>query len=496
MNRRFLFLAERIFNKSFLMVLAFVMGWCADMSAEDPEQTQFYIMTGNGKYLGLSAVDQFSLDDTPTTLWTVSSTTGPFMLYATYGTSATASYIQYANKYGSGTSLTDYLFTPNTADKWGNGKAEFNLFTVSDGKYASSITDGGTYYLLRLSGSSGDYKYNLLNDIFDKDGHGLWRLKLGHWGSSQSITLSDGKVSSGSISVPSGSFKSGENASGKIGPEGTAVDYQFTFIAPKIADVKVNDEDVDVEDGFELDDNTTTKIYVGKEHRDITMKYKRSFSSSNWQCWFTPFEFTLTGDILKDFRFGKLEGAFAEENGTLYISYITLKEGQKVLANAPFIVSSKTVGSDRLVTAENAVLKVTNPVQLEINSAENDYFFNGLYESMTKDTEDTEGWYSLNTKGEFVRPSKGVTIKALRYILTINEVENNPYSHNVSVNSGKVRLFVHDGDGNDVTNIEGIQENRNRMQEGVFDVMGRKVAETDLRKNGIYIRNHRKFMAH
>ena len=250
---------------------------------------------------------------------------------------------------------------------------------------------------------------------------------------------------------------------------------------------------VSVADGkIEIDDDVKS-IEVKREVDDVEITYNRTVTTSNWQTWFVPFEFVITEDIAENFRFAKFGGAFAEENGTKYISFVAMNEGDRVLANTPFIFRSREAVSG--ITVRGNLIPSRTDIVCRIQSAEQYFDFRGIYEDEVQEAENgsDDQWLTINTKGEFVRPKKGVGINAMRVILEIEGIEGNGYISPKVESLGIKVMGVPDDWNEDFTWI-AVPESV-RKDSTLYDVTGRRLGgRNSLKKGMMYIVGKKKFV--
>ncbi len=92
-----------------------------------------------------------------------------------------------------------------------------------------------------------------------------------------------------------------------------------------------------VEAGGTVDINmdTVNKILVAKtEVANVTTTLTKTFSSTGWNAFFVPFDFTLTAEMLNDFEFAKLYAVIAENNAPV-VNFKTVAANDKISAYSP-----------------------------------------------------------------------------------------------------------------------------------------------------------------
>ena len=273
-----------------------------------------------------------------------------------------------------------------------------------------------------------------------------------------------------------------------------------------IDDIKTNG--LEINDGVPIEGGTGAQIIssfvVGDKIEGINVTYNRQITNAAWQPWFTPFEFTLTQELLDNYRFAKIAGAFADvdNNNTKYISFVAINNvGETIKANVPYIVYARNANGTPATypfsfTGINLEATTTNN-ELTIQSAEQKFTFKGLYTQKTSDaTGNTPAsWYTLNKNGEFKRPGVGVTINGFRFIMEVTDLENNPYF--VEGEAGiRVRVFSDmpcDWIDDDPTWVVTPKAKAEASSEA-YDLTGRKMSKEGMHRRGqIFIKNGKKY---
>lgn len=223
------------------------------------------------------------------------------------------------------------------------------------------------------------------------------------------------------------------------------------------------------------------------------VNYTRTFNNTSWQPWYVPFDMTLTSDLMEDFAFAKIEGVVIEDQNTAdasddatFISIVRLPEGSVIKGNVPYFVQAKSTG-EKTISVENTTMKATESFSFSVNSASNVFTFTGIYEPRTSTAEDCNAWYYFSG-GQFCQPGKaGITLKAMRFYMTIAERADNPYA-TASAGGSNVIGIREVGDG--ATDIDTTPAYLVApVDEAVYDLMGRRVSNP---QHGLYIVNGQK----
>lgn len=252
-----------------------------------------------------------------------------------------------------------------------------------------------------------------------------------------------------------------------------------------------------------VDESTIGSFSVGQDVPLNSIVYKRKITNAAWQPWFTPFEFTLTKELLDNYRFAKIAGAFADvDNDTKYISFVAINNvGETIKANVPYIVYAKNATGTSTTYDFNlgsgTMKATTTNNELTIQSAEQKFTFKGIYATKTSDaTDDTPAtWYTLNKNGEFKRPRKDVAINGFRFTMEVTDLENNPYF--VEGEAGiRVRVFSDmpcDWIDDDPTWVVTPKAKAEASSEA-YDLTGRKMSKEGMHRRGqIFIKNGKKY---
>ena len=326
------------------------------------------------------------------------------------------------------------------------------------------------------------------------------------------------------VEIPSGVISIGNNAfgmctsllsvicKGVIAPELSLFDYGFgypffnvdsaTLYVPEGADnVSYSSW---LQPGWtvkELKGNLTLTDGVGYMELDQTwsdamtdvVNYTRTFNNTSWQPWYVPFDMTLTSELMEDFAFAKIEGVVIEDQNTAdesddatFISIVRLPEGSVIKGNVPYFVQAKSTG-EKTISVENTTVKAAESFSFSVNSASNVFTFTGIYEPRTSTAEDCNAWYYFSG-GQFCQPGKaGITLKAMRFYMTIAERADNPYA-TASAGGSKVIGIREVGDG--ATDIDTTPAYLVApVDDAVYDLMGRRVSNP---QHGLYIVNGQK----
>lgn len=276
-----------------------------------------------------------------------------------------------------------------------------------------------------------------------------------------------------------------------------AKDYWKTFKSIKeytkvyIEDKDGSDKSVIVDENhtdFTLYDGINS-ISVPEEIEGVNVTYSRIYKTTSWAPWYMPFDLVLTDDVLQDFEFAKYSGAYTDEyDANDFVLRITrLHSGDIVKGNTPYFVKAKTADdvNPQAITANNVDLLTTDENSIYALSMEKRLNIFGLYSAKTA-TADDMNWYYYSTKGEYCLPNVGTKIGALRFYLTIEDREDNPYGPSAS--PAKISILEDETDG-----IETISATDNVKAKGeMFNLRGQRISNAQ--KGEVFIMNGKKFM--
>ena len=263
------------------------------------------------------------------------------------------------------------------------------------------------------------------------------------------------------------------------------------------AGVKVAIENKDGSDGsIVIDDNTSMTlndgingIYIPRMVENMNVTYSRVYKTTSWAPWYMPFDLVLTDALLLNFEFAKYSGAYTDEyDANDFVLRITrLHSGDVVKGNTPYFIKAKTADevNPQTITASNVDLLTTDENSIYALSMEKKLNIFGLYSAKTA-TADDMNWYYYSTNGEYCLPNVGTKIGALRFYLTIEDREDNPYGSSAS--PAKISIIEDETDG-----IETISSNDDVNAKGeMFNLRGQKIINPQ--KGEIYIMNGKKFI--
>ncbi len=206
--------------------------------------------------------------------------------------------------------------------------------------------------------------------------------------------------------------------------------------------------------------------------------YKRTFETrrlGKYQCWFVPFDYTITGEENAEFYKVHMISASADEHGvvtdntTVNIYIEKMNVGDKLTANKPYIIVAKQSEYEFVVEPESGITLYAPKTDrcLHVSTAEFDYDFYGTYND-TKATKNRD-WMSLLASGSIAwNATADATLKSyVWYIKITANSDNADYS--------KITFSITE-DSENATSINGIESDMDEI-EGIYTTNGLKVDE-------------------
>ena len=200
---------------------------------------------------------------------------------------------------------------------------------------------------------------------------------------------------------------------------------------------------------------------------------------ANWNPLYLPFDADVDADEYKVAQF-----VSADESG-IVLQLVTPEAGSiKLCANTPYVIcytdenykelsielNGKTLGTD----------EVNEAVWMDPTTYDNGFIIRGNYKTLTGEDLTSDQWV-VSTNGNWGRLKSKSTLKPYRLILTTPE----GFKDTANAKSFSMRIL------SGTTVVEEIELDL-QQEEGVFDLMGRRV-ET-MTKGGIYIVNGKKIV--
>ena len=248
-----------------------------------------------------------------------------------------------------------------------------------------------------------------------------------------------------------------------------------------------------VEAGGTVDINmdTVNKILVAKtEVANVTTTLSKTFSSTGWNAFFVPFDFTLTAEMLNDFEFAKLYAVIAENNAPV-VNFKTVAANDKISAYSPYLIKAKTAGSHSLNVG--AVTYKSNAGEPPYTATIDEiYTFYPVMEITYTAVE--KGYYLDSEQNSFVyNKNEKACVPPLRYYMTIQDKGTKDYIVSTSGGASKVKFCVIGED--EPTGITDIVDDAASASGKIYNLQGVVVGNTtEGLPKGVYIKNGRKII--
>lgn len=303
-------------------------------------------------------------------------------------------------------------------------------------------------------------------------------------GKEVSLAISGGTFSSDVSKYCAAGFTATPNADG-------------TYVITKVGDLSVMvayDKAYDnVEAGGTVDINmdTVNKIMVAKtEVANVTTTLTKTFSSTGWNAFFVPFDFTLTAEMLNDFEFAKLYAVIAENNAPV-VNFKTVAANDKISAYSPYLIKAKTAGSHSLNVG--AVTYKSNAGEPPYTATIDEiYTFYPVMENTYTAVE--KGYYLDSKQNSFVYSVNEKTyVPPLRYYMTMWDKNAKDYIVPTSGGASKVKFCVIGED--EPTGITDMVDDAANASGKIYNLQGVVVGNTtEGLPKGVYIKNGRKII--
>ena len=248
-----------------------------------------------------------------------------------------------------------------------------------------------------------------------------------------------------------------------------------------------------VEAGGTVDINmdTVNKIMVAKtEVANVTTTLTKTFSSTGWNAFFVPFDFTLTAEMLNDFEFAKLYAVIAENNAPV-VNFKTVAANDKISAYSPYLIKAKTAGSHSLNVG--AVTYKSNAGEPPYTATIDEFYtFYPVMENTYTAVE--KGYYLDSEQNSFVYSVNEKTyVPPLRYYMTMWDKNAKDYIVPTSGGASEVKFCVIGED--EPTGITDMVDDAANASGKVYNLQGVVVGNTtEGLPKGVYIKNGRKII--
>ena len=302
-------------------------------------------------------------------------------------------------------------------------------------------------------------------------------------GKTVTLAIEGGTYSSDVSKYCAAGFTATPNADGTYGitkvGDGVLVVYDKSY------------EQVNASGTVDIDMGQVNKILVAKtEVANVTTTLTKTFSSTGWNAFFVPFDFTLTAEMLNDFEFAKLYAVIAENNAPV-VNFKTVAANDKISAYFPYLIKAKTAGSHSLNVG--AVTYKSNAGEPPYTATIDEiYTFYPVMEITYTAVE--KGYYLDSEQNSFVyNKNEKACVPPLRYYMTMWDKNAKDYIVPTSGGASKVKFCVIGED--EPTGITDLVDDAANASGKVYNLQGVVVGNTtEGLPKGVYIKNGRKII--
>ena len=370
-----------------------------------------------------------------------------------------------------------------------SGELEINGGTLtSKGKGNTGNWGDGTGGLgnaaLNFCKPYGDVKATITGGTITAEGDAVLIDAQPTEGKEVSLAISGGTFSSDVSKYCAAGFTATPNADGtygitKVGDLSVMVAYDKAY------------DNVEAGGTVDINMDTVNKIMVTKtEVANVTTTLTKTFSSTGWNAFFVPFDFTLTAEMLNDFEFAKLYAVIAENNAPV-VNFKKLAANDKISAYSPYLIKAKTAGSHSLNVG--AVTYKSNAGEPPYTATIDEiYTFYPVMEITYTAVE--KGYYLDSEQNSFVyNKNEKACVPPLRYYMTMWDKNAKDYIVPTSGGASKVKFCVIGED--EPTGITDLVDDAANASGKIYNLQGVVVGNTtEGLPKGVYIKNGRKII--
>ena len=237
---------------------------------------------------------------------------------------------------------------------------------------------------------------------------------------------------------------------------------------------------------IELSDDTES-FAQSKVTECASLTYTRTFTNTNWQALYVPFEIPVTEELLADFEVADLNDIRQydrDDDGVkdeTVVEAFKVKSGATLAANYPYLIRAKEVG-EKTITVTDATLYATKEISIDCSSIREKFTFTGTYSRLSSEQlPQGEGYYALSG-GVWQPVAEDASLGAFRFYLKVDSRNN---LNAAQGNAIRMRIIGEDGEEDDATGID-TSEFKDQKSELIFDLQGRRVENPT---KGVYIVN-------
>lgn len=259
---------------------------------------------------------------------------------------------------------------------------------------------------------------------------------------------------------------------------------QVCYPLDNIRKFTLNDEkrEFDYHDILINDDSSHSYLNQSDiEHCNIT--YVRTFSDTNWQAFYVPFELKCSDyDELEFALINNFHQYDDNNDGVFDRTVLEIRKANQndiLLPNYPYLVRAKEIGQKKIYI-NDAVLYATESFSVDCSSVEIKYIFTGNYETL--DDLRSKNMYFLSN-GFLVKPtSVSQSLPPFRWYMTMNSRGSQTKEDPIIVNSARIKVHVV---GDDATSIDAVTVLPEQSKSVIYDLQG--VKQDAVSRPGLYI---------
>lgn len=304
-------------------------------------------------------------------------------------------------------------------------------------------------------------------------------------GKEVSLAISGGTFSSDVSKYCAAGFTATPNADGtygitKVGDLSVMVAYDKAY------------DNVEAGGTVDINMDTVNKILVAKaEVANVTTTLTKTFSSTGWNAFFVPFDFTLTAEMLNDFEFAKLYAVIAENNAPV-VNFKTVAANDKISAYSPYLIKAKATGELKLNLGEVDYKSIKGVTPKDCSSITELYTFYPVMENTYFAAK--HGYYLKSEQNSFVyNTHPEAYLPPLTYYMTIQDRGDMSYIEPANGGASKAKICVI-GE-NEPTGITDIVDEAASASGKIYNLQGVVVGNTtEGLPKGVYIKNGRKII--
>ena len=238
--------------------------------------------------------------------------------------------------------------------------------------------------------------------------------------------------------------------------------------------------------------NMRIKDGIASFSQDVDVKFEkiyftRTFTNTEWQALYVPFEIPVTEEFLADFEVADLNDIRQydrDDDGVkdeTVVEAFKVKSGATLAANYPYLIRAKEVGQ-KTITVEDATLYATEEISIDCSSVREKFTFTGTYSRLSSEQlPQGAGYYALSG-GVWQPVAADASLGAFRFYL---KVDSRNGVNAAQSNAIRMRIIGEDGEEDGATGIDNSGFN-NQNSELIFDLQGRRVENPT---KGVYIVN-------